>query len=135
MKSNHSEQGFRTDDISKALIFKPRSRTSGDEWAVGIFNGTRNIKHDRGISTKEHCVFALDGKGVMSAPGDSGSIFLDKDFNCKGMMWGGGSFGLANGPVDFTYITPLEEILRDIEKTMNWDTGSVSLLGPSSLVG
>ena len=63
----------------------------------------------------------------MSAPGDSGSIIVDRDFRPIAMLWGGNEHNFAYGPQGVTYASPLFKVMRDIEERNGWTKGSVLL--------
>jgi hypothetical protein len=99
-------------------------------WVGGTFNAIRSTQNtaERKITTREWCLVALNPKGAMSAPGDSGSIILDGEFRPVAMIWGGDEHNFAMGPRDVTYASPLTGVLRDIEKCLGWIEGSVSMV-------
>lgn len=109
------------------LVYKPRSRTM-QEWIAGCYNAVPGTQHqqldaDYFRLTREWCVLALNGK-ELSQPGDSGSVLLDEKFQPVGMIWG----GRVVGPQDITYVSTLESVFRDVEQTLGWKEGSVSML-------
>lgn len=114
----------REGDLSPdEVVFKPRSRTT-NEWVGGTFNGIRSTQKSLGGVTRECCLLALHFKKAMSAPGDSGSIIVDRKFRPVAMIWGGDMHNFAHGPRDLTYASPLAKILKDIENRIG---GSVSM--------
>ena len=50
--------------------------------------------------------------GKFAGPGDSGAWIVDSAFEIVGMLFGGG----PHGTVELTYFTPLNAILKDVER-------------------
>ena len=68
--------------------------------------------------TKEWCILDLpwDQSWRFSKCGDEGSIVLNYRCRIAGFLYGGGTSKSAGK--DITYITPIEWLLEDIEKTL-----------------
>jgi hypothetical protein len=64
----------------------------------------------------------------MSDSGDSGSIILDNDFTPVALIWGKGVDEDIFGPDHVTFASPLSKVMRDMEKCIGWEEGSVLML-------
>lgn len=108
--------------MAEMIYFKPASRTS--EWIACTCNGIKTYQKRKGdIVTSEFCFVGREQGRPVSKEGDSGAPILDSGFRPVAMMWGGcqgfESFW------DVTFATPLTVVLRDIERRMGWEKGSV----------
>jgi hypothetical protein len=73
--------------------------------------------------TREWCFVTHSTRDRVTEKGDSGAPLLDENFQPIAMLWGGDECG--HGFQDVTYGTPLYVVLRDIERRMGWEAGSV----------
>ncbi|KAI9676543.1 MAG: hypothetical protein M1817_000702 [Caeruleum heppii] len=88
-------------------------KTTG--WRTGVINDLRSQCHLNGgpdEGTSEYCVKGVDAK--FSEAGDSGAWVLEPLLGVvTGMVIGGNKGG------DWTYISPMKEIVADIERTLS----------------
>jgi hypothetical protein len=80
-------------------------------------------KDGRGV-TRELCFVTHDPVGHVTKGDDSGAPLIDKNYRPVAILWGGAI--PEDQFKDVTYGTPLRVILRDIERRLDWQEGSVS---------
>ncbi|KAF7947607.1 hypothetical protein EAE96_008689 [Botrytis aclada] len=123
--------------FTNRIYFKAPSRTLG--WMACEMNGIKNIHHGNGHGVSEECVFVgKDSREAISDGGDSGALIYDIDVDTTkaeeptaalvpmAMIWAGNNHGtIISGFKDVTYATPIGEVLKDIEREMEWVKGSL----------
>lgn len=93
---------------------------------VGEFNDIKSVTNPNGTEpTTEWSIIASKADNDVFALGDSGAVILDQDFHPIAMLWGILDYGLGRGSM--AYVTPIVEILRDIEGRLGWEEGSATL--------
>ncbi|KAF5870603.1 uncharacterized protein Bfra_009992 [Botrytis fragariae] len=118
----------------KSIYFKASSRTTG--WKACEMNVVQAIVHNQNSTSDEH-VFVSDdtqkSKEKTSEGGDSGGLIYSIGVDIEGntvlvpmaMIWAGNTDGFEGFQGDVTYATPIEEVLKDIECEMGWESGSL----------
>ena len=93
---------------------------------VGEFNDIVSVVHLDGTGpTMEWSIIASNVENNLFALDDSGAVILDQDFHPVAMLWGILDSGHGRGSM--AYVTPIVEILRDIEGRLGWEVGSATL--------
>lgn len=128
------EEEIRTCKDYKSLLVAKYGATTG--LTYGISNNLMSLVHgkfgEREATVQEWAVIGirdLDPEAIrsridFSAPGDSGSCVFDaRNGRIGGQLHSGrewdflpGDPGHVVGPVDVTYVTPIERLLEDIER-------------------
>ena len=91
------------------------------------YNGIESVVHTYGPRpTLEWALISANRRSEQFALGDSGAVILDQDFRPIAMLWGiVPMVGSDYSP--FAYVTPIVEVLRDIERRLGWEVGSATL--------
>ena len=107
------------------LEFKPTSRST--RWIGARFSDVESVVHAHGPRpTIEWVIISTERDKSHFRRGDSGAVILDQDFHPTAMLWG----ILSPDNSDFAaiaYVTPIVEVLRDIETRLGWEVGSATL--------
>jgi hypothetical protein len=86
-------------------------------WTAGVSNELwSDCQREPGRITTEWCILDLPSYGRFSEGGDSGSIVFDYKGRIVGVLHGGGAPKSVG--MDMTYITPIEWLFENIEKTL-----------------
>ena len=113
-----------TNPDPEEIFFKIPSRSSG--WREAQYNEIRGtIGVGDGPETREWCFTCRSSYDAVSLSGDSGTPLVDSNYQPVAILWGGEEHG-QGGFKDVTYATPIHEILKDIERRMGWQRGSVT---------
>ncbi|KAJ8058476.1 hypothetical protein OCU04_012664 [Sclerotinia nivalis] len=122
----------------KTVYFKSSTRTSDCKACTMSCIKSIVYKEDHGPS-HEHVFVGRRFEDKVSEGGDSGALIYDIDIipgpgnalNTAALLpmaiiWGGGSSGgIVTGFRDVTFATPVGAVLKDIERYMGWEEGSL----------
>lgn len=102
------------DKSRKKVIWKCGATTNFTFGLLSHINA--NHQNERGIITDELLILQHKYEISSDYSGDSGSILFDTDGDVYGMMWGG------MPGCNFTYVTPIQFILEDIQEVCQAET-------------